>query len=61
VPPQPAAAEHARRSLPGPLGELAFRELQAAADFGLRLGHDTLIADLATEILAGRVGAAAPA
>ena len=47
-----AAAEHARRALPGPLGELASRELQAAADFGHRLGQDTLIAKLASDVLA---------
>ncbi|MDT7742132.1 MAG: hypothetical protein QOE59_1210 [Actinomycetota bacterium] len=49
-----AAAEHARRTLPGPLGELASRELAAAADFGHRLGRDALIASLATDILAGQ-------
>ena len=45
-------SEHARRALPGPLGELAARELQAAADFGHRLGQDTLIAKLAGDVLA---------
>jgi hypothetical protein len=47
-----AAALRARRVLPGPLGELAHRELTAYAEFGHRFGTDALIPRLAAEILA---------
>ncbi len=47
-----AAALHARRLYPGGLGELAFRELTAYADFGYRFAADALIPRLAGEILA---------
>lgn len=49
-----AAALHARRVLPGPLGELVQRELTAYAEFGHRFAADALITRLATEILAIR-------
>lgn len=49
-----AAAGHARRIYPGPLGELVFRELTAYADFGYRLAGDGLIPRLATAVLAVR-------
>ena len=47
-----AAALHARRLYPGDLGELAYRELVAYADFGYRFAADALIPRLAAEILA---------
>lgn len=47
-----AAALHARRTYPGPLGELVARELTAYAEFGYRFAADALIPRLATEILA---------
>jgi hypothetical protein len=47
-----AAAHHARRLLPGPLGELVHRELTAYADFGYRFSSDALIPRLVAEILA---------
>jgi hypothetical protein len=47
-----AAAHHARRAYPGPLGELAHRELSAYAEFGYRFAADALVPRLATEILA---------
>ena len=47
-----AAAHHARRVYPGPLGELAHRELSAYAEFGYRFSVDTLIPRLVAEILA---------
>lgn len=47
-----AAALHARRTLPGPVGELVHRELTAYAEFGYRFAGDALIPRLATEILA---------
>lgn len=46
-----AAALHARRAYPGPLGELAFRELSAYAEFGYRFSSDGLIPCLATAVL----------
>lgn len=49
-----AAAEHARRVIPGPLGELAARELRAHADFGYGLNHDGLIPRLSAVVLAMR-------
>lgn len=48
------AALQARRSYPGPLGELVSRELTAYADFGYRLSNDGLIPRLATAVLATR-------
>jgi hypothetical protein len=47
-----AAAHHARRALPGPLGELVHRELVAYADFGYRMAADALIPRLAADVLA---------
>lgn len=47
-----AAALHARRVLPGGLGELVQRELTSYADFGWRFSTDALIPRLAAEILA---------
>lgn len=44
-----AAALHARRVLPGALGELVARELRASADFGY--GAPGLTARVATEVL----------
>ena len=49
-----AAASHARRMYPGPLGELVHRELTAHAEFGYRFTADALLPRLATEILAIR-------
>ena len=49
-----AAAGHARRVIPGPVGELVHRELRAYADFGYRFGDDALIQRLATAVLAIR-------
>lgn len=46
------AALHARRTYPGPLGELVQRELIAYAEFGYRFAADALIPRLVTEILA---------
>lgn len=47
-----AAAAHARRALPGPLGELVHRELTAYAEFGHRMTADALIPRLAADVLA---------
>lgn len=47
-----AAAYHARRIYPGPLGELVHREFSAYAEFGYRMAIDGLIPRLAAEILA---------
>lgn len=47
-----AAALHARRTLPGPLGELVARELRAYADFGYRFSTDALLPRLANQVLA---------
>jgi hypothetical protein len=47
-----AAAEHARRAVAGPLGELAARELTAYAEFGRRGTGDALVPLLARQILA---------
>lgn len=57
IPPQEvsrlrAAAHHARRALPGPLGDLVHRELLAHAEFGHRVTSDALIPRLATDVLA---------
>lgn len=54
-----AAALHARRVYPGPLGELVARELTAYAEFGFRFAVDALVPRLATEILAIRSPATA--
>lgn len=53
-----AAAHHARRLLPGALGELVRRELTAYADFGYRLSRDHLIDQLATQVLTAADGRA---
>ncbi|GAA4902687.1 hypothetical protein EV188_1011233 [Actinomycetospora succinea] len=47
-----AAAHHARRALPGPLGDLVHRELLAYAEFGHRMTADALIPRLAADVLA---------
>jgi hypothetical protein len=47
-----AAAVRARRIYPGPIGELVYRELDAYAEFGHRLGDDGLILRLAAAVLA---------
>ncbi|MFC5139305.1 hypothetical protein ACFPK1_13775 [Actinomycetospora rhizophila] len=47
-----AAAHHARRALPGPLGDLVHRELLAYAEFGYRVTADALIPRLAADVLA---------
>lgn len=47
-----AAAGRALRVLPGPLGLLVARELNAYADFGYRLHVDALIPCLAAHVLA---------
>jgi hypothetical protein len=54
-----AAAYHARRVYPGPVGELVDRELRARAEFGHALAGDGLAPRLAAQILALR--AAVPA
>jgi hypothetical protein len=46
-----AAALHARRCLPGSLGELVARELTAYAEFGHRFATDGLVQRLAREVL----------
>ncbi|GAA4702462.1 hypothetical protein GCM10023215_47160 [Pseudonocardia yuanmonensis] len=46
-----AAARLARRLFPGPIGELAHRELTAYADFGYRFSTDGLIPRLAAVVL----------
>ena len=45
-----AAARHARRTYPGPLGELVHRELLAYAEFGHRFG-DGLVGRVVDELL----------
>lgn len=47
-----AAAGHAVRVLPGPIGELVARELSAHAAFGYRFERDGLLARVARDILA---------
>jgi hypothetical protein len=47
-----AAAHHARRAVPGPLGELAARELSAHADLGYWGIPDALVSRLARQVLA---------
>jgi hypothetical protein len=56
-----AAALHARRTIPGPLGELVHRELIAYAEFGYRFGADALIPRLADAMLAIRTPAGSDA
>lgn len=46
-----AAAAHARRAVPGPLGELAARELIAYAEFGYRGARDALVPQLVRQVL----------
>jgi hypothetical protein len=46
-----AAAHHAARLYPGPVGELVARELRAHADLGFRFGADSLLGRLAAEIM----------
>jgi hypothetical protein len=47
-----AAARHAMRVFPGPVGELLARELDAHADFGYRFGGSGLLQGVAREVLA---------
>jgi hypothetical protein len=47
-----AAARHARRALPGALGELAARELLAHAELGYRGAVDALLPQLVRQVLA---------
>ena len=54
-----AAAAHARRAVPGPLGELAARELIAYAEFGYRGARDALVPQLVRQVL-GLPAASAP-
>jgi hypothetical protein len=49
-----SAARHARLVLPGAIGEVIARELNAYADFGRRFHSDALIDRLAQEVLATR-------
>lgn len=51
-----AAAGHAVRVLPGPVGELIARELAAHAAFGYRFDRDGLLARVARDVLARRHG-----
>lgn len=46
-----AAAHHAKRAYPGPIGDLLARELTAYADFGYRFAADGLVVRLATDVL----------
>jgi hypothetical protein len=46
-----AAASHARRVFPGPVGAVLARELEAHAELGYQVGPDALLSRLATEIL----------
>lgn len=46
-----AAAHHAKRAYPGPVGELLARELTAYADFGYRFAADGLLVRLAVDVL----------
>jgi hypothetical protein len=47
-----AAAEHATRVYPGPVGELLARELRAHVEFGYRFGRGGLITRVACRLLA---------
>lgn len=51
-----AAAGHARRIYPGPIGELVYRELTAYAEFGYRFGDNGLIPRLVAAVLAAPSG-----
>lgn len=53
-----AAARHAARAFPGPVGELLARELCAHADFGYRFDNSGLLRSVAREVLT--MPAAAP-
>jgi hypothetical protein len=44
------AAFYAPQLHPGPMGELVVRELQAYANFGYRLGHDTVMVQLVEQM-----------
>lgn len=46
-----AAAHHAKRAYPGPIGELLARELTAYADFGYRFAAGGLFVRLADDVL----------
>ena len=50
------AAGYARRLHPGPLGELAAREILAYAEFGYRFKQDALIPQLIEQIRAEWLG-----
>lgn len=47
-----AAADHAVRVYPGPVGELLAREIRAHADFGYRFGRGGLVTRVAQRLLA---------
>ncbi|MDN5861739.1 MAG: hypothetical protein L0H84_24325, partial [Pseudonocardia sp.] len=47
-----AAAVHARRVLPGPVGELVAREFNAYAEFGVRFTTDAFLPRLVAHVLA---------
>ena len=55
-----AAALHARRALPGPIGGLAARELTAYADLGYIGNPDALLPRLARQVLAMHAAVPAP-
>ena len=55
-----AAAVHAERLYPGPVGELIARELRAHAEFGYRFGGSGLATRVARALLAVPVGPAQP-
>jgi len=55
-----AAAAHALRVHPGPVGEVIARELLAYAEFGYRFDDNALIPRLAAQVLATPSGAARP-
>jgi hypothetical protein len=45
-----AAAHHARRVIPGPLGELAHRELTSFAEFGYQFGPGSFMEQLIAQV-----------
>lgn len=47
-----AAAYHATRAYPGPVGELICRELLHWEEFGYRFGGDSSVAELVNHVLA---------
>lgn len=51
-----AAAFHATRIYPGPVGELISRELLSWEDFGYRLGGDRMISELVDHVLRSQPG-----